>query len=229
MFFCSSWQVIAQDQQGVVPIEIRDYDTDKIQKLKDSGDFDYVETPTETPSLVSRIWEFILDIIRSIFNAASDTPVGRIITYIVGFVLLLTAIIKLLGMNVRGVFYSTSDKGKVDFEFLEENIHSLDFEKLLKAALSKDDFRLAIRLTYLKTLKHLSDELIVEWEAGKTNYDYIYEIKDDELESLFRDLSYYFDYAWYGDFEVDKPIYLKAEGCSVAILSSINLPVSEAV
>ena len=227
---CGSFgQVVAQKQQGVVPVEIRNYDTDRIKELRESNDFDYVETPTETPSLITRVWNFIRNIINSIFRAASGTTAGRFITYLVGFILLLVAVIKLLGINTRNVFYGTSGKGKVDFEFLEENIHSLDFEKLLAEALSKDDFRLAIRLTYLKTLKRLSDGLVVEWEAGKTNYDYLYEIKDSERKSLFRDLSYYFDYAWYGDFEVDEPIYVKAETCSTTILSSVNIPEPEAV
>lgn len=229
IFLSFSAQVLAQtrSEDGIVPQELREYDTDKIKELIDSGDFDYIAPETETPSFLQRVWSYITGLLRSIFRAATGTPMGKILLYIGAFFLLMVAIIKLMGMNVRDVFYKSPDKNNADFEFLEENIHDLDFEKLLTEALGKEDYRLAIRLTYLKTLKHMSDCHLVVWEAGKTNYEYFYEIKDDKLKASFRDLSYYFDYAWYGDFEVDKPIYEKAHDRSEIIMSVTYQPIRE--
>ena len=207
LFYTGAPALAFQQDPGAVPAELREYDTDKLKELKDSGDFDYVEEKTEPPSLFRRIWNYFISMLQKIFNAATGTPVGKVLIYIGLGVLLLVVIIKILGINPRDVFYGTSDKGKAELDFFEENIHDLDFDQLLTEALSAQDYKLAIRLTYLKTLKLLSDRLLVDWEAGKTNYEYLNELKQADLRSSFKTLSYHFDYAWYGDFDVDEDIY----------------------
>lgn len=190
-----------------MPAEVREYNPERLRELLESGDYDYAPEKVETPSFIRKILDFISRVLSSFFDGIFGTPVGKILLYVAGFVLLIFAITRLFGVNSRDVFYKSGSRVENDFEYLEENIHSVDFDKLLKEALSKNDYKLAIRLTYLQTLKVLSDRLVVDWQAGKTNYEYLYEINQAALREPFRTISYHFDYAWYGDFEVNEQIY----------------------
>jgi hypothetical protein len=45
------------------------------------------------------------------------------------------------------------------------------------------------------------------WEQGKTNHEYVNELRVPELKEPFSQLSYYFDYAWYGNFDVNRDLF----------------------
>jgi len=47
---------------------------------------------------------------------------------------------------------------------------------------------------------------LIEWKPGKSNAEYIREIKLKPIRSTFVSLSRLFDYSWYGGFEIDKVI-----------------------
>ena len=94
---------------------------------------------------------------------------------------------------------------------LEENIHEVDFEKRINDALAKLEYREATRLLFLHALKILSDKDLIHWEPGKTNHDYINELESEKLKPGFNDLNYFFEYAWYGHFDVNESVFTKAQ------------------
>lgn len=200
----------------------KQFNKERIEELRDSGDFDYVEAKPAQTSLLQRIWNYIIGLINRVFSAATGTPVGRVLLYIALFVLLLVAIIKLFNVDVKDVFYKSSDKGSLAFD-LEEHIENLDIEKMLSEALAEGHYRLAVRLVYLKALKALSEAQLVEWEDGKTNHEYLIELKEQSLRSEFSQLSYFFDYAWYGDFEVNEKTYQEANAHALNVLDKTRI------
>lgn len=92
-----------------------------------------------------------------------------------------------------------------------ENIHEMDFSRLIDETKTAGNYRLALRYYYLWVLKQLSLREIIDWNWDKTNTDYLYEIKDGKLRKDFEYLSYVYDYSWYGDFPVDEKAFAKAE------------------
>ena len=68
-----------------------------------------------------------------------------------------------------------------------------------------------MRLVYLATLKRLTDAGELKWEPGKTNSQYQRELKSPGFAAPFASLGYYFEYAWYGDFPVDEPLFRQVE------------------
>ena len=88
-------------------------------------------------------------------------------------------------------------------EFDNEDIHQLDIDSLLQAALTSNNFRLATRYYYLKTIKTLSDLKYIDFQIEKTNSDYLLEIDNENIIPDFSYLSYIYSYIWYGEFKVD--------------------------
>jgi hypothetical protein len=94
---------------------------------------------------------------------------------------------------------------------IEKNLIHVDFEKLIEEAIAKSDYRAGVRLVFLYALKMLSDKNHIHWNQGKTNHDYLDELKLAELKSGFSDLNYYFEYAWYGNFKINAEIMAAAK------------------
>lgn len=89
----------------------------------------------------------------------------------------------------------------------EDTIYGVDFQKEIDAAVSRNDYRGAVRLLYLQTLKQLSDAGQIEWQPYKTPTEYIYEIKADTTKRPFRELTNRFLRVRYGNFEATGALF----------------------
>ena len=89
----------------------------------------------------------------------------------------------------------------------EDTIYGVDFQKEIDAAVFRNDYREAVRLLYLQTLKFLSDAGKIDWQPYKTPTEYIYEIKIDTLKTPFRELTNRFLRVRYGNFEATVVLY----------------------
>lgn len=189
----------------------RKFSEDQIQKLKSDPELNYQAPPTVAESLWDRFKRWLFDFIADLFNGATTSTMGWIVVYVLGGALLIYLVLTLLRVNAFRLFFSGGDVSKDSYTVLHENIHEMDFEKLISEAVSHNDFRLGTRLVFLYALKILADKHLVDWDPGKTNRDYQEELKRADLKEGFNDLSLYFDYAWYGNFEVSPDIFQRMQ------------------
>ena len=106
------------------------------------------------------------------------------------------------GLNIQGEHIPELEEG---------DIQSLDTRSLIEKSLDNGDYRQAIRLQYLDVLKGLDEKKWIQWEQNKTNQDYVRELAKSKHRDAFEILTYHFDYAWYGDFQVGKDLYERIE------------------
>lgn len=92
-----------------------------------------------------------------------------------------------------------------------DTIYGVDFQKEIDSAISRKDYREAVRLLYLQTLKYLSDTGKIDWQLYKTPTEYIYEIKSDALKTPFRELTNRFLRVRYGNFEATIALYQEVQ------------------
>jgi hypothetical protein len=201
------------------PLVVRTASKDVIDKLKEDSALDYNTDSPAVWSVWDRFTRWLGDLINSLFFWSDTTDWGQVFTFIFVAIVLSFVILKLLKVDALKMFYGATQTNASKYVVLEENIHEMDFDKLIQEALRKKEFRLAIRLTFLQSLKILADHQHIYWEPGKTNHDYLNELKVTSLKSGFAQLNYYFEYAWYGNFTISqetfnqvKDIYTKWKG-----------------
>ena len=185
----------------------RSADTEELQRLKSDPALQYKEPPTIAESLWDRFILWLRQLISSIFESAVTTDWGRVLVYVVGLILLVVLIMAILRVNAFKIFSSGDGVSTYRYNALDDNIHDMDFDKLIDDAMSKKDYRLGVRLVFLYALKMLSDKDHIHWDHGKTNHDYMEELKMADLKPGFNDLNYYFEYAWYGNFNINAEMF----------------------
>lgn len=188
------------------------YFKDNFKDSYSGDDFNYAINDTGGINLMQQILRKFFNWLNDVFGFDIDWVDYQTLEYIVYGLLGIVAlylVIKFLLQNPISSVFKTETKEIEGFSYVEENIEQIDFDKLIKKALKDNNYRLATRFLYLKSLKSLANKKIIEWHYDKTNSDYLNEIKDGKLKDLFRHVSYIYDYVWYGEFPIDETSFNK--------------------
>lgn len=196
----SKKQVVKHDNTKLTP---RKFDQQKIRKYRLDKDFIYDNTAPENESLWTRFWKWFWELFQRV---TGNKYAGNFMGY-AAIILLAAAVafgvMKLLGLDLK-IFSGKSKPVEVPYSETLDNIHEINFTEEIDKAISSGNYRLAVRLFYLRLLKQLSDSDQISWQPEKTNQAYIYEIVDPRKRSLFKTLTTQFEYIWYGEFYIDQ-------------------------
>lgn len=177
-------------------------DTAQIAKWQSDPAYDY-HRELMTPEI--NIFEWLNkqfgDLLRKIFGSRfADEYSGLIIICVAIGILVL--IIWLL-YKKRPELFMRSPKNKLSYSVEEDTIYGVDFPEEIAGALSRSDYREAVRLLYLQTLKQLSDKGSIDWQLYKTPTQYLYEVQSPD----FRQLTNQFLRVRYGNFEASETLF----------------------
>jgi len=189
----------------------RAFDAKEIKELKSSPSLQYQEPPTVAESLWDRFLSWLRQFFDSLFESTITTQWGKLLVYLAGIAVLVVIIMMILKVNALKMIYSPRGSRPLRHNVLDENIHAMDFEKLIQEGIERKDFRLCVRLIFLYALKILSDKDLIHFDPGKTNHDYLRELGTAEIESGFGALNFYFEHSWYGNFEIGPATYAKVQ------------------
>ena len=190
-------EIIYRASNDTTKVEVKEFVTEKITSLKANQDFHYREPPTMAESIWDRFWQWVGRLISAFFEGATSTNWGRVLVYVAAFVGFMIILLMILRVNAFRILYSGADRGTITTNVFHENIHEMDFDKLIQDALAQK--------------KLLTDKQFIHWQAGKTNHDYVEELNSGELKTNFNELSFYFDYAWYGNFPIKEEAFAKTQ------------------
>lgn len=187
-------------------IAVRKFSEEAISDYSKQQEFIYDDVAPKTISVWDRFWRWIWSLINELLSGKTS---GSIIKYVlIGVVIALVVflVIKLIGLDLK-LFTRKSKSLDVPFSETLENIHEIDFDEQLNIALQNKNYRLVVRLLYLKTLKQLTDKNLIDWQPEKTNQAYVQELSRQSYHQQFVALTYQFEYIWYGEFYIDQPTF----------------------
>ena len=136
---------------------------------------------------------------------------------IIGILSVITILVFLLYRfaGTRGLSKSTNKsfnpEDTINVEQVAEHIHEFDMDELIKQAVLQGTYLKAVRLYYLKSIKTLSNNDLIQWKKDKTNRTYIEEISDYQLRKDFTFLTNVFERIWYGEAEISSVAFRQIE------------------
>lgn len=83
-----------------------------------------------------------------------------------------------------------------------DDIFVINYPKEIEKAISRSNYRFAVRLMFLKLLKQLSDKNIIQYKQDKTNLDYLLQLHPTNYYQEFFRITRNYEYSWYGKFEI---------------------------
>lgn len=90
---------------------------------------------------------------------------------------------------------------------LPENIFAINYQQEIDRAAAQGNYRLAIRLMYLRVLRNLAERNLIQYKQDKTNFDYLMQLQPTALYKDFFRITRHYEYSWYGEFNVSQAAY----------------------
>ncbi len=133
------------------------------------------------------------------YSFGFNSSIIQIILFIALIVVLVIAILYFLRGNSLLGDKKTNQALSADSEDPEKNLHEADIDRLLHEAIQSKNFRLALRYSYLKTIKELSIRNWINWKQDKTNREYLVEMGSRNEFITFRNVTFLYEQVWYGE------------------------------
>lgn len=190
---------------------LRQISPKSLQELQTDSDMNYkLANPNDNLWVRFRNWLFV-QLLR-LFGTPAALSALEIFLYILVIISLVYGVLRLLKVDLQGLFLPRHKRAAVlqQEHDSHENIHEIDFSAAIEEALKAREYNKAVRLLYLSALKELTDHEHIHWQPGKTNYQYQQELKSLSLQTPFKELGYFFEWAWYGNFRLDEAQYQEA-------------------
>ena len=201
-------------------IEVRKPLEGSIAKFKSDKEFMYDEA--ESQNWWDAFWTWVGSKLSKLLGTKAFGFFQKYLGYIIILAAIIIVILVLNKSKLRGLFYFSKEDKISGFKEIKENINEIDFDTLISEAISKSNYRIAVRLHYLKTLKLLSDRKMIDWKINKTNHNYVKEIKEAEIKKPFEKLTYLFEWIWYGELHIEESLFEETKNSFMNFQTSLH-------
>ncbi|MBK9731034.1 MAG: DUF4129 domain-containing protein [Chitinophagaceae bacterium] len=193
-------QAMLQEQYVQQSIEQHSFNTETWKKATQG--LDYTDKRTKEPDKEKKEPS-----VTPVFNISQQTL--RVIALVILFAVLLIILLRAFGVNIFLGRKKTKTEKIFSAEEFDEDFPETELDRLLREAIERNDFRLAVRIYYLMAMKELTNKKLILWRKEKTNFDYVLELRETAQYKSFREVTLLFERVWYGEFPVSEQRFLE--------------------
>lgn len=178
----------------------------QMDKKYQSADFDYNENHIDRLSWWERLQQWLRDFFNRIlphFNINLDKTFYYFAIGI-GVLTLAYVLYRLLAKGKKPFYGDENDGADMPPDWIEKKLMEVNLNTHLEKALVDKNYVLAIRYLHLINLKALAEKHLIEWNYQKTNHDFLYELKVENLKKAFTQTIQVYEYTWYGGFDISE-------------------------
>lgn len=199
---------------------VRQPDSKFVDSYRSQKEFSYMQPPLETNFLNQLIeylkkrfksWGRFMDVIPLIFKLLMWVSV-------VFFLIVVVTKTKLYKL-----FYTDKEFETPEFAFSNPDDQTMDFDEAIRLQMAQQQYRLAIRLLYLKVISMLRSKEYINFSKEKTNLDYLRDLTDDDLKSRFYEITSIYNHVWYGDVEIAEVQFMRFEQSFQSFYTAIDV------
>ncbi len=205
LLLVGSADLVAKANEGQV-IDCRTFDQERIDEIKNQTAYIYNgEAPV-------RFWdqfiEWLIAKLTTLFDGASERQISIFIKIIQGILWglgIFAVVMIFFSLFKYGAFNPLKKENKLDdieFNSLEEKVLETNWQELIDLEINAGKYNVALRLLFLQSIQLLNEKQLICWEKNKTNYDYLRELRKTNFETSFKNLIQYYNFGWFGDFEI---------------------------
>lgn len=205
IFSLSSGQKNAETE----PIAIQKIESSDLEEFRNNPDFNYTEIKTENWLTLFKDWikrgfnRLLIFIFGNRISQATIEKLFAILPYVAAFALLMVIVMLVIKGKISPLATDLSNKNSFAYTEDEALLNHPDLEGLVNEALRNNDYRKALRYSYLNCIKTLSDQNKINWQPDKTNSDYAKELNEAGLKPDFINITRWYNRVWYGNFSIE--------------------------
>jgi len=155
------------------------------------------------PGIFERFMEWLADLIFGNTSYENIQFTRGLIIWTVIILCVIVVIWILLKSDFSRLIRPKSKMTTFNFSEITDDLSTINFDKMIDDAVKNEDYRMAVRWSYLKCLYVLEKGKHLVFQPAKTNIDYQYDLKKSPFLNEFMSVSKIYDYVWYGKFSVD--------------------------
>ena len=201
-------------------IMVRQPDSKFIDAYRSEKAFIYTLPPLET-SFLKQLWAYLKKQFGSweAFTAAMPFIFKLLMLGLLIFLLFIVV----TQTRLYKLFYSDKEIESPGFEFRTTDDQSIDFDEAIRLQMEQQQYRMAIRLLYLKVINILRVNEYIHFSKEKTNFDYVGDLTSEDLKSRFNAITSIYNHVWYGDTEIEENQFLRFEKSFQSFYTAIDV------
>jgi hypothetical protein len=174
-----------------------------IDEYRNSSDFDYSQDSYQKSWMA-----YVLKLLRRVFSflGGGEAVLGYSLVFL-GVIAFAWLLISITRGKSHFLFFNSGSNVLPFAVNADINVADADLDSMEELYVKHGAYREAIRVKYLILLRILNENNLIHWNQHKTNSDYVAEMAGNANYQLFKDLTGYYDYCWYGHFTPDAAMF----------------------